>query len=174
MRQHRGRDGKGPFAHRKGRLGEEHRRRRFTERTVEPVRRRSSASPAGRMQQLFRGRPNTMMTFQVGPEWAGMRLDRFVSRWLKLPRQLLYKAVRAGLIRVSGRKEKPDYHLGLGDEVTAEELASNRSVSEEVPSIPDAALKALRAAVLVEDAHILVIDKPPGLPVHAGSGHAYG
>lgn len=48
-------------------------------------------------------------------------------------------------------------------------------VSERTASdIPEPVLKRLDQAVLLEDDHVLVINKPAGLAVHAGSGINYG
>ena len=54
----------------------------------------------------------------IGSEQAGQRLDNFLFRTLKgVPKSRIYRMLREGELRVSGRRSKPDYKLLEGDEV---------------------------------------------------------
>lgn len=104
----------------------------------------------------------------VGPEHAGQRIDNFLRSELKgAPKSLVYRIVRTGEVRVNKGRAKPDTRLAAGDVVRIPPLR----LSEELPVRVGAGLEsALADAVLYEDAHLLVLDKPAGLAVHAGSG----
>jgi 23S rRNA pseudouridine955/2504/2580 synthase len=103
----------------------------------------------------------------------GQRVDNFLGRYLKgVPRAHLYRLLRTGQVRVNGRRVKPDTRVEAGDKVRVPPVRTG--VASEPVSIPEAAGQRLDGAVLVEDAHVLVLNKPAGLPVHAGSGFRYG
>ena len=54
----------------------------------------------------------------IGSEQAGQRLDNFLFRMLKgVPKSRIYRMLREGELRVSGRRSKPEYKLVEGDEV---------------------------------------------------------
>jgi len=107
-------------------------------------------------------------TLAVDAEHAGQRLDNFLLTALKgVPRSRIYRIVRRGEVRVNRGRVRPDYRLRAGDEVR-------------IPPVRTAAARPAADAgrscgtVLYEDEHLLVLDKPSGLPVHAGSGIAAG
>jgi 23S rRNA pseudouridine955/2504/2580 synthase len=104
----------------------------------------------------------------VGPEHAGQRVDNFLRTHLKgAPKSLIYRILRKGEVRVNKGRVKADARLCEGDVVRVPPLR----LSEDVPVRVGGALEErLRAAVLYEDDSLLVLDKPPGLAVHAGSG----
>jgi 23S rRNA pseudouridine955/2504/2580 synthase len=104
----------------------------------------------------------------VGPEHAGQRIDNYLRTQLKgAPKSLVYRIVRSGEVRVNKGRAKPDTRLALGDVVRIPPLR----LSEDVPvRIGDALGATLREAVLYQDDSILVLNKPAGLAVHAGSG----
>lgn len=99
----------------------------------------------------------------------GQRLDNWLATRLKgVPKSHVYRLLRTGQVRVNGGRAKPGYRLAPGDEVRVPPV--RRAPKTEVPRAEASLLERLSAAVLYEDEHLLVIDKPPGLPVHAGSG----
>jgi 23S rRNA pseudouridine955/2504/2580 synthase len=104
---------------------------------------------------------------------AGQRLDNFLLGELKgVTRSLVYRIVRKGEVRVNRGRAKPTYRLELGDRVRIPPLR----VVQPAPAsaIPEALGDELDAAVLYEDAELLVINKPAGLAVHGGSGLRFG
>ena len=108
----------------------------------------------------------------VAAEHAGRRIDNFLLHLLKpAPKSLVYKLLRSGQVRVNGGRCKPDYRLNSGD------VLRIPPVVESIPGeihIPDARLAQLAAAVLYEDEHFLIVDKPAGLACHGGTGVGYG
>jgi len=102
----------------------------------------------------------------------GQRIDNFLLTQLKgVPRSHIYRLLRSGQVRVNKGRIKPPYRLKAGDEVRIPPVrVSEKSES----SVPDAVLKLLAEATLFENEDLLIINKPSGIPVHAGSGIHYG
>jgi 23S rRNA pseudouridine1911/1915/1917 synthase len=92
---------------------------------------------------------------------AGERLDRFLATHLG-SRSAAERAVEAGAL-VDGVTRAKSFRLEGGEEI---ELPAEAPVSRVAPpAMP---------AIVWEDEHLLVIDKPSGLVVHPGAGHASG
>lgn len=103
---------------------------------------------------------------------GGQRIDNFLHRWLKgVPRTRLYRLLRRGEVRVNGGRIKPSYRLRAGDEVRLPPVRTGESAPKE-PSTR--ILERITHAIRYEDDHLIVVDKPSGIAVHAGSGVAYG
>lgn len=103
----------------------------------------------------------------VDPEYSGQRLDNFLLRELKgTPRSLIYRIVRRGEVRVNNGRAKVSLRLQGGDQVRIPPLRiADRPAARALPAAAEFHLK-----ILFEDEHLLVIDKPAGIAVHAGSG----
>lgn len=112
----------------------------------------------------------------VGPESDGQRLDNFLLRRLKpAPRSLVYRLVRKGAVRVNGRRARVDQRVQSGDQVRLPVLTDAPKAAEVVSGRAASGwAQRLEAAVIEEDQDFLVLDKPAGLAVHAGSGLGYG
>lgn len=97
-----------------------------------------------------------MGTLTVGGA-AGERLDAFVHRAVPgLSRRLVRRLIAGGDVRVNARRARKGTRLGAGDRVTLPELPSRLAPEPE-----------LALAVIHEDAHLVVVDKPGGMPAHA-------
>lgn len=104
---------------------------------------------------------------------AGQRLDNFLFRNLKgVPKGHVYRLLRTGQIRVNSRRSKPDYRLQAGDELRLPPVRQGEAQSAGQPSGRERT--ALKAAIIHEDAHLLILDKPAGMAVHGGSGQSLG
>jgi 23S rRNA pseudouridine955/2504/2580 synthase len=104
--------------------------------------------------------------FKVSADAAGQRLDKFLRKRLdNLPLSHLYKLVRTKKVRVNGARAEIAQLLQPGDEITVHVLQA----SQPPPPKP---VQAVRQdfQVLYEDEHILAVDKPAGLAIHAGTG----
>jgi len=104
----------------------------------------------------------------VGAESDGQRIDNYLRSELKgAPKSLVYRILRTGEVRVNKGRAKPESRVHTGDVVRIPPLR----LSEEVPvRVGHSLEQALATAVIFEDDHLLIIDKPAGLAVHAGSG----
>ena len=117
----------------------------------------------------------TLLTVPAAAD--GQRLDNFLLRQLKgVPRSLVYRLVRKGAIRVNGHKARVETRVAGGDEIRVPALdRPGRGNGAAAPvRVPEGVLRSLRAAIIHEDEDYLVLDKPAGLAVHAGSGLAFG
>ncbi|MEJ2515279.1 MAG: RluA family pseudouridine synthase [Gammaproteobacteria bacterium] len=109
---------------------------------------------------------------EVDSDRDGQRVDNFLSARLRgLPRSLVYRMIRTGQVRINGKRCKPSTRLNTGDTVRIP--PAPRSSGEDA-SVPESARAVVRAAILYEDDDLLVVDKPAGMAVHAGSGLAWG
>ena len=112
---------------------------------------------------------------RAGDAFAGQRLDNFLLRELAgVPRSRVYRLLRRGEVRVNGKRKHADYRLAADDEVRLPPLREAPSAGEGPGRVPDSLLAAVRAAIVHEDARLLVLDKPAGLAVHGGSGLSFG
>jgi 23S rRNA pseudouridine1911/1915/1917 synthase len=98
---------------------------------------------------------------KVPAEAAGERLDRFLAGHLG-SRAAAERAVEAGAL-VDGVARAKSYRLEGGEEVSVPDEPARPEVA--APPVP---------RIVFEDEHVLVVDKPAGLVVHPGAGHAAG
>ena len=93
---------------------------------------------------------------------ASQRLDKFLTKYLTIPRGMLYKGLRKNCVRVNGRHVKDGAHiLKSGDVLTlyfADEFFDTPRAFEAGRSDID---------VVYEDENIILINKPAGLVVHS-------
>jgi 23S rRNA pseudouridine1911/1915/1917 synthase len=97
---------------------------------------------------------------------AGVRLDRWLAeRFPDLSRTRLQALVQEGHVSVDGARRKASYRLREGERVLVT-----------IPPPPRAALvpEPIALAVVFEDDHVLVVDKPAGMVVHPGAGRSSG
>ena len=108
----------------------------------------------------------------VLPEEAGQRLDNFLQRVRGgVPKTRIYRAIRKGEVRINKGRVKPDTRLEAGVSIRIPPLR----VPEKAEAAGAAGWRArLRDAVVREESTLLVINKPPGLAVHGGSGISVG
>ncbi len=108
----------------------------------------------------------------VGAHEAGQRLDNFLLAQLKgVPKSRIYRMVRTGEVRINKGRVKPLARIATGDVVR---IPPVRMSEHEAPDLPPARVAAMRDIVLYEDDDVLILNKPPGLAVHGGSGVPYG
>ena len=100
------------------------------------------------------------LRFHVSDADAGGRLDRVLAARPEIgSRALAERLIAGGRVDVDGKPRPKSYRLLTGEEVAVELI-------EQVPMQPE----KLDIAVVWEDEHLLVVDKPAGLVVHpAGS-----
>jgi len=98
---------------------------------------------------------------KVPAEAAGERLDRFLATHLG-SRAAAERAVEAGAL-VDGIARPKSYRLVGGEQVQVVEVSR---AAEVAPPPPE-------PRIAWQDEHLLVVDKPAGLVVHPGHGHAH-
>ena len=99
----------------------------------------------------------------VPAEAAGERLDVFLAEHAG-SRAAAQRLIDGGLVRVDG-EEKAKRHALRGGEAIEVEAEATPDVAE----VPEA-----QFAIVWEDEHLLVVDKPAGVVVHPARGHAAG
>ena len=93
----------------------------------------------------------------------GERLDRFLAaRCPDLSRSRVQQLIVGGHVRLGGAPPKTSSRLQAGQIVTV-------TIPDAIPSRP--LPQDIPLAVVYQDAHFLVVDKPAGLTVHPGPGH---
>ncbi|WP_338506513.1 23S rRNA pseudouridine(955/2504/2580) synthase RluC [Erwinia aphidicola] len=110
----------------------------------------------------------------ISADEAGQRIDNFLRNQLKgVPKSMIYRILRKGEVRVNKKRIKPEYKLEAGDEVRIPPVRVAEREEENVsPKLTKVA--ALEGAIVYEDDHILVMNKPSGTAVHGGSGLSFG
>ena len=108
----------------------------------------------------------------IPPELDGARLDAALAALRpEISRAAWKEKIARGEVKVDDEtRDKPSRTVAAGevvravvDETDSETPARSRTVPEDIP-----------LAVVFEDAHILVANKPPGLAVHPGAGRDSG
>jgi len=109
---------------------------------------------------------------EVSPDRDGQRLDNFLSARMKgLPRSVIYRVIRTGQVRVNGGRAKPATRLATGDTIRIPPASVREGNTSD---IPPAVLNLLDQSICYESHGIMVVDKPAGMAVHAGSGLSWG
>nr|WP_242616852.1 RluA family pseudouridine synthase [Rivibacter subsaxonicus] len=107
---------------------------------------------------------------RVAEDGEGQRLDNYLVKVLKgAPKTLVYRIIRSGEVRVNKSRAAADTRLAIGDDVRVPPL---RLAEPDVQK--QAAVPAREFTVLLEDEHLIAIDKPAGVAVHGGSGVSFG
>lgn len=111
---------------------------------------------------------------------ANQRLDKFLKKFFpSLPLGAMYKMLRTGKIKVSGRKKEQNYRLVLGDEIeiflTEDEIKNlqnpqnsadfsrdennfSKNISKKIPKLE----------ILYQDEFLMIVNKEAGINVHPG------
>jgi 23S rRNA pseudouridine955/2504/2580 synthase len=109
----------------------------------------------------------------VSAEEAGQRIDNFLLRHFKtVPRSRVYRLLRKGEVRVNRKRVEAEYRILEGDSVRLPPVRIDAEGDVRAPS--SSLLELIEGAVIFQDKHLLVIDKPAGLAVHGGSGMSFG
>ena len=114
-----------------------------------------------------------MKELQIEKEDAGMRLDRYLAKALPLlPASLAQKYIRIKRIKRNGARAQRDDRLEEGDLL---QLYINDEFFDR-PRADNAYLTVTspKLHLIYEDAHLLLVDKQPGLAVHPHDGAEYG
>jgi 23S rRNA pseudouridine955/2504/2580 synthase len=112
---------------------------------------------------------NSVQLVTIVEEEAGQRIDNYLLRVCKgVPKSHIYRILRSGEVRVNKGRIDQLYRLQAGDVVRIPPIRIAEKAAGSAP-VPGAEF-----AIVHEDSHLLVIDKPAGVAVHGGSGVSYG
>ena len=111
---------------------------------------------------------------RVGPDEAEQRLDRWFRRHFPgVGQGRIEKMCRKGEIRVDGGRAKASTRIRPGQEIRVPPLPEPRQsqgAEQPRPRISEADAEMIRKAVIFRDDHLIVLDKPAGLPCQGGTG----
>jgi len=100
---------------------------------------------------------------ELPPSPGGLRLDLALSRALpRYSRSRLAGWIKEGAVSVDGHAARPRDAVYGGESV----VVSARTVADERIEP-----QAMKIAVMYQDSHVMVVDKPVGLVVHPGAGN---
>ncbi len=117
--------------------------------------------------------PHGVRQVEIGPERDGQRIDNALVTMLKgVPKSMIYRLLRTGQVRVNGKRAKPDTRLTAGDMLRIPPVRVAERPDRAGPATGQVAEVA--DAIIFEDKHFLVIDKPSGVASHGGSGVSHG
>jgi 23S rRNA pseudouridine955/2504/2580 synthase len=122
--------------------------------------------------------PPAARTVPVDDDNVGQRVDNFLMRHLKgVPKTHVYRMIRSGEVRVNKGRVGADTRLNAGDLVRVPPVRISERVAEKAEAMAHLVAQSAPArdfAVLLEDEHLLAINKPSGVAVHGGSGVSFG
>lgn len=106
-----------------------------------------------------------MRILEIRKNDAGQRLDKFLQKAVKtLPIPLMYRLIRQKKIKVNRKRAEQNYILQEGD--TVQLFISEDFFTEEGQKNDFMRLKP-RLHIVYEDENMMLLDKKPGMPVHA-------
>ena len=119
----------------------------------------------------------------VDSEMEGMRLDRYLRKNFKdEPLSRIFGAIRAGDVKVNGKKSKENYRLALNDTIVIKNLFSenfdNKKSFEKNNlkkiQIQKSDLEKYKKMIIFENEDFFIVNKAEKIPMHKGTGHKYG
>lgn len=104
---------------------------------------------------------------------SDQRLDKFLKKFFpNIALGAMYKMLRTGKIKVSGKKKEQNYRLALGDEIdiflTDEEILSLQKVEKNADNEAKTEKNFKKVDIVYQDEFILIVNKPAGMNVHPG------
>ena len=106
--------------------------------------------------------------FEITKAFSGQRLDNFLIKKLKgLPKNLVYKLVRSGQVRVNKGRAKVSYRIQESDLIRVppyllkDELISNKIQTNS------------SSYIHYQNDDFIIIDKPYGIAVHSGTNQKF-
>jgi 23S rRNA pseudouridine1911/1915/1917 synthase len=107
-----------------------------------------------------------LITHTVTEKHVSKRLDIYIAHYEPhISRNRIQTLIKSGFALVDGKPEKPGYKVKLGEQITLE--LPERKIHDVLP-------EPIPLSVLFEDAHIIVLNKPPALVVHPAPGNYTG
>lgn len=106
------------------------------------------------------------MEWEVGPEHAGVRLDKHITEELDdVSRSQVQLWLKEGHVKVGDQTAKANHKLAAGERIV---------IQLPEPDDGDVLPENIPLEVVYEDADVIVVNKPRGLVVHPAPGHSSG
>ena len=120
------------------------------------------------MQHKGKNQVNKVSFIEVDEEHCGQRLDNFLITHLKgVPKTKIYRIIRKGEVRVNKGRAKQGTRIAQGDMIRIPPLRISTTNEDKFNT---KRYEFLQNTTLFEDDALLIINKPSGMAVHAGSG----
>lgn len=104
----------------------------------------------------------------VSSDDSGQRIDNYlISRLKGMPKSHLYRLLRKGEIRVNKKRIAPDYRVVAEDLIRLPPMQLSPVLTPLKPS--QSLVELLKSRIIFENDYIMIINKPSGVAVHAGS-----
>lgn len=115
----------------------------------------------------LKGEPsmNRLLTYQIAPSDAGLRVEQFLRRQGFSRQNLVELKKMPESILVNGYRYRLNQTLSADDELIVH--IQEETSSEKIPPIP------LPLDIIFEDEDLLVVNKPAGMPIHPSRGNYY-
>jgi 23S rRNA pseudouridine1911/1915/1917 synthase len=106
-------------------------------------------------------------SFKIDKGQEPLRIDKYLmNRIEKATRNKLQQAINSGMVLVNAKPVRPNYKIRALDEIIV--------YSDLNPEDTDVVPEELPLNIAYEDADLMLINKPPGMVVHPGSGNYTG
>ncbi len=102
---------------------------------------------------------------------AEMRLERWFKKYIpEMTRGHVEKIIRTGQVRVDGARIKAGFRLQAGQIIRVPPYAPSprEHKASSPPAVDQQILKKVKAGILYQDDHLIVVNKPAGLAVQGG------
>lgn len=107
----------------------------------------------------------------VSPNDAGQRLDKFLTKaFPNLPHPVLHKCIRTKDVKLNGARCTAESRLEPGDTLS---LYWQEEYFRQTPKEYDFLKAPVKLNIVYQDAHLMLLDKPPGLIVHPGDEYHF-
>jgi 23S rRNA pseudouridine955/2504/2580 synthase len=112
-----------------------------------------------------------VQTLTISADDGEQRLDKwFKRRFPQLTQGAVEKMCRTGQVRVDGARAKASDRVIPGQTVRIPPLPDTPAPQRTETRISAADQKMIQNAVVWKDEHLIILNKPPGLPSQGGSG----
>ncbi|MDP4261523.1 MAG: RluA family pseudouridine synthase [Bacteroidota bacterium] len=106
-------------------------------------------------------------SFKTDKGQEPLRIDKFLMNRIEgATRNKLQQAINAGMVLVNGKDVRPNYKVKALDEI----IVYSDMSPEEMEIVPE----KIPLNIVYEDDALMLINKPPGMVVHPGSGNYSG
>ncbi len=108
--------------------------------------------------------PNKIL---VSPQYDDVRLDNFLSKQFSLPKNLIYKEIRKGNIKVNKKKEKYSYRLKNKDEIFI--FGNYQFLKVEQKTLSSHYIEKFKKAIIFKNKNYIVLNKWAGISSQSGT-----